>query len=145
MPNIASVLKVEISRLSRREVRKQIEATVKASAQHRRYIAALRRQVAKLERELAQVQRRVSPGSAAAPNGTSTTPLRFVAKGFRSQRARLGLSATQCGKLLGVSAQSIYNWEREVSAPGKEQLQRIAAFRELGKREAHTRLAQINE
>jgi DNA-binding XRE family transcriptional regulator len=37
--------------------------------------------------------------------------MRFVAKGFKSLRQRLGFSAAQIGKLLGVSEQSIYNWE----------------------------------
>src|SRR5262249_24468236 len=49
MPNIASLLKEEISRLSRREIRMQVEATKRATTQHRRHIAALKRQVAKLQ------------------------------------------------------------------------------------------------
>ena len=51
MPNIGAVLKQEIARLSRREIRGQVEATKKASAQYRRHIATLRRQIATLEAE----------------------------------------------------------------------------------------------
>ena len=50
MPDIAAVLKEEIARLARKEVRSQTEGLKKASAQYRRDIAALKRQVAELER-----------------------------------------------------------------------------------------------
>jgi len=42
MPNIAALLKSEISRLSRREIRKEVQPLRKAAAAHRREIAALK-------------------------------------------------------------------------------------------------------
>jgi transcriptional regulator with XRE-family HTH domain len=68
--------------------------------------------------------------------------VRFVAKGLRSQRKRLGLSQTDVGTLLGVSAQSIYNWESESARPRDDQLAKLAALRGIGKREAAERLKQ---
>ena len=59
MPNIGSVLKEEITRLSRKESRSQVEPTRKAGAQHRRDIAKLKLQVAQLERQLALLARKV--------------------------------------------------------------------------------------
>jgi hypothetical protein len=50
MPNIGTVLREEITRLSRRESRSQVDPTKRAAAQHRRDIAALKRQMAQLER-----------------------------------------------------------------------------------------------
>ena len=58
-------------------------------------------------------------------------------------RERLGLSADDFGKLLGVSAQSIYNWEHENARPRAEQLANVAALRGIGKREAKARLDQL--
>ena len=69
--------------------------------------------------------------------------VRFAAKGLRSQRNRLGLSQTDLGTLLGVSAQSIYNWESESAHPRDEQLAKLAALRGIGKREAGERLQQL--
>lgn len=143
MPNIGAVLKQEIARLSRREIRSEVQATRKASAQYRRHIATLRRQVAALERQLAMLSRRVQH----APSDSQTearTKFRFVAKGLRSQRARLGLSAGEYAKLVGVSAQSIYNWESEKARPRAEQIAKLAALRAVGKREAAARLEQLN-
>lgn len=143
MPNIGAMLKQEIARLSRREVRSVTETTRKAAAQHRRHIAALRRQVAKLERQVAVLQRQ-RLGAAPTASATASGPkMRFVA-GLKSQRARLGLSAAGYGKLVGVTAQSVYNWERGDATPRGDQLARIAALRAIGKREATARLEQAS-
>jgi DNA-binding transcriptional regulator YiaG len=140
MPNIGTVLKDEINRLSRRESRRLIDPTKKAAAQHRRDIAALKQQVARLERQVALLTRKAGGAAAAAAAAAPAKPVRFVAKGLRSQRNRLGLSAADFGRLLGVSAQSVYNWEREVAHPRGEQLAKLAALRGVGKREAAARL-----
>ena len=144
MPNIGAMLKQEIARLSRREVRSVTETTRKAAAQHRRHIATLRRQVAKLERLVAVLQRQRLGTSSAASATRPGRKMRFVAKGLKSQRARLGLSAADYGKLVGVTAQSVYNWERGVATPRGDQLARIAGLRAIGKREATARLEQAS-
>ena len=71
MPNFGTVLRDEISRLSRREVRSQVDATKRATAQHRRHIAALKRQVAQLERQVAVLARKVLETPALRRQGTS--------------------------------------------------------------------------
>jgi len=69
--------------------------------------------------------------------------MRFSAKGLQSQRSRLGLSASEFGKLLGVSAQTIYNWWHEAARPRGEQLGKLAGLRGIGKREAAARLEHL--
>jgi DNA-binding XRE family transcriptional regulator len=69
--------------------------------------------------------------------------VRFVAKGLRSQRERLGLSATDFGRLVGVSAQSIYSWEHESTRRRAEQTAMLAALRGFGKREIAAPLQQL--
>jgi hypothetical protein len=113
MSNTGTVLKQEITRLSRRESRSQFLPTRKATAQHRRDIAVLKRQVSELERQVGLLSRTALGTSPPASPDATVERVRFVAKGLRSQRNRLGLSAGDFGKLLGVSARSIYNWERE--------------------------------
>jgi len=143
MPNIGALLRDEITRLSRRTVRSEVGATKKATAQHRRHIAALRRQVVQLERQVALLARRQPPLAPATSVEANAKRVRFVAKGLRSQRERLGLSAADFGKLVGVSAQSIYNWEHETTRPKAEQAARLAALRGSGKREVQARLQQL--
>ena len=143
MPNIGALLKQEITRLSRREIRGEVQATRKASAQYRKHIAALRRQVATLERKVALLQRRMLATPSVVTSGSATQNVRFVAKGLKSQRKRLGLSAADYGRLVGVSAQSIYNWEQGHATPRPAQLRIIAALRDVGKRDAQDRLKQL--
>ena len=145
MPNIGTVLREEITRLSRRETRSQVVPTKKATARHRKEIATLKRQVAQLERQVTLLSRKVLAGpSATAPLSSAPAKrVRFVAKGLRAQRQRLGVSQPDFGRLLGVSAQTIYNWEHEDARPRDEQLAKIAALRALGKREAGERLKQL--
>ena len=144
MPNIGVLLKQEITRLSRREIRGQVQATRKVSSQYRRDIAALKRQVAALERQVSLLQRRQTDTPPTAPSGATAQKARFVAKGLKSQRDRLGLSATDYGRLVGVSAQSVYNWEQRHTSPRPEQVQKIAALRGIGKRDAQRHLEQLS-
>lgn len=137
MPNIATVLKGEISRIARKEVRAETETLKKQSTQYRGQIAALKRQVAGLEK-LVRKQSKGTKASAAAPTDEEGTRggLRFRSKGFAAHRQRLSLSAAQAGALLGVSGQTIYHWENGKARPRASQLPRIDALRRLTKRGA---------
>jgi DNA-binding transcriptional regulator YiaG len=143
MPNIGTVLKEEISRLARKEVRSQVDPTKKTTTTHRHDIAALKRQVASLERQVALLLRKNASARPEVSPATTAKPIRFSAKRLQSQRSRLGLSAIDFGRLLGVSAQTIYNWEHEVARPRTEQLGKLAVLRGIGKREVGERLKQL--
>ena len=96
------------------------------------------------KRKVVVLERGIRAQPHAAPNGSSAKRPRFVAKGLRSQRARLGLSAADYGRLVGVSAQSIYNWEQASAIPRDEQLVALAALRGIAKREATARLERLD-
>jgi len=142
MPNIANALRDEIRRLSRQESRTQVEPTRKATAVHRRDIALLKRQVVLLERQVKSLLRRAPSTSSAPQPSAPGVKVRFVAKGLRSQRDRLGLSAEGLGKVLGVSGQSIYNWENGKARPRQDQLVKLSQLRKVGKRQVMAFLAQ---
>jgi len=138
MPNIASVLKDEISRISRKEMRRETSSLKKSSTTHRSEIAALKRRVQELERQLRRASRGVEPVAPAAANEDSVSPgTRFSARSMASQRKRLGLSAAECGLLIGASAQSVYNWEEGKARPRAQHLPAIFALRNLGRRQAN--------
>jgi len=144
MPNFATVLKEEILRLARKEVRSELEGLKKASAQYRSDIAALKRRVATLEKQASRLVKKVASKGAPEASGEATTRIRFSAKGLATQRQRLGLSAADMGALLGVSAQTVYNWEAGKSKPRRQQLAAIAATRGMGKRQVKAQLAQAS-
>lgn len=143
MPNIAVVLKEEIARLARKEIRKQTDALRKASAQYRKDIAGMKRRISELQRKVMPLEKQMLKGVPSQVTEAGAQSVRFTAKGLRSQRKRLGLSAAECGKLIGVTDQTIYNWERGEARPRRQQLAHIAALRRMGKKEARARLGQM--
>lgn len=141
MPNIASVMKEEITRLARKEVRNETEKLKKASAQYRSEIAELKRRVASLEKQVSHFEKKSPTKAMPQQEGETSTRSRFSAKGLTKQRQRLGLSAADMGTLLGVSAQTVYNWETGKSRPRQQQLAAITAVRAMGKRQVKAQLA----
>lgn len=135
MANIASLLKDEITRLARKEIRGEVEGLKKASAHYRSQIAALKRRIAALEQQVSRLGKAVPKTVEVKAEPETGAKMRFSAKGFKSLRERLGLTANAIGSLLGVSAQTIYAWEAGNSRPRKQQLERLAVLRGMGKRE----------
>lgn len=144
MPNIAAILKSEISRVARKEVRAETQSLKKAVGLYRAEIAGLKKRTQALEQELRRVAKAAQKAAPAVDVAEEHGPaLRFSAKGFASQRKRLGLSAADCGLLIGASGLSIYKWESGQSRPRAKFLPAIAAFRTLGKKEAAARLQTL--
>lgn len=143
MPNVATILKAEISRVARKEVRSETLALKKAVAMHRAEIAALKRRARTLEQQLRRLSRGNAKISSDSDNEAAPGRRRYSAKGFASQRRRLGLSAHECGVLVGASSQSVYNWEQGKARPQAKHLPAIAAMRAMGKRDAAARLESL--
>lgn len=144
MPNIASILKAEISRVARKEVRNEVAALKKAISVYRTDIAALKRRAQSLEQEL-RLLHKAMPEVAAVEASEPSSQVRFSAKGLASQRKRLGLSADDCGILVGASGQSIYNWESGKARPRAAHLAAIATFQTMGKKEAMAKVAALRK
>jgi DNA-binding transcriptional regulator YiaG len=141
MPNIAAVLKTEISRIARKEARIETAALKKAAASHRSDIAEFKRRIQALEQQLRRSERTRPVAAAIAETDESPTKTRFSARSLASQRRRLGLSASDCGLLVGVSTQSIYNWEEGKARPQAKHLPALAALKNLGKKDAALHVA----
>jgi DNA-binding transcriptional regulator YiaG len=143
MSNLASILKSEISRVARREIRAELQSLKKSSARHRADIAALKRMIATLERQLRRAKNlrtATSDSDAAYEEGPKR---RYSAKRLAAHRAKLGLSAENYGRLCGVTGQTIYKWEQERARPQAAQLETLARIRGIGIREALARLDQL--
>jgi DNA-binding transcriptional regulator YiaG len=125
MPNIGASLKEEIRCLAEKEAK------------------AL---VTKLKRSLSQQEREIKPlkkQQGQVPKEEPLESVRFSARSVKAQRSRLGLSAADYGKLVGVSGLTIYNWEHGTSHPRKAQLAALVAVRNIGKKEAMMKLAGL--
>ncbi len=140
MTKLADVFKDEIRRLARKEIKAHATLTSKTIARHRKDIAELKRQNSALIRRLGLLESRKESSSGDDPD----RPIRFSARSVKSQRKRLGMSASAYGRLVGVSGMTIYNWEQGKSRPKESQLAALVAVRSIGKRDAKARLDQID-
>lgn len=143
MPNIASLLKDEIIRLTRKEFRQQVEPLKKQILAQRKQLTSLKQEVETLRRGV----KAASKGSRQAdpvkkdPNAPAAA-IRYSAAGLRKLRERLGLSRDAFAPLLGASSQAIYNWEQTDTRPRQEFLEKIAALRGLSKKQVDELLVQ---
>jgi DNA-binding transcriptional regulator YiaG len=144
MPNIAAVLKEEIRRLAKKEVKAYTSSTKQAVSQYRRDIAELKRMVREQRKQLARVATESQNRDSSPSDEDPLEAVRYSSRSVRAQRQRLGLSAEDYGRLVGVSGLTIYNWEHEKARPRKAQLAALVAARGIGKREALTKLAEVD-
>ena len=84
-----------------------------------------------------------STKAASAAPAKKSIRTRFSAKGLKANRERLGLSADNFGKLVGVSGLSIYNWEQGKARPRESSVEALLKIKGLGKREAAKRLQAL--
>jgi DNA-binding transcriptional regulator YiaG len=142
MPNLVGVLKEEIRRLARKEIRPQAVRARKAAAQYRREIAQLK-QLLEMQRKRIAALESAKPNSRPAPAADGLDGgERYSVRSIRAQRRRLKLSAEKFGRLLGVATQTVYHWETGKSRPRAKQFARIVEVRKIGRREALRRLAE---
>ena len=140
MPNVASVLREEINRLARKEIRQQVGPLKKTNAELRRTVVALKSEVAALRRSVGFLEKQEKRRLGTAPKASAAKGVRFSAKWVKSDRERLGLSAKDYGLLVGVAGLTIYSWEKGKSRPRDKQLAAWAKIRAIGKRDAWRRL-----
>ena len=136
--NVMKVLKAEIVRLARKEIKGELASVKKTGAAQRRAVAGFRRQITALQQDLAGLKRAL-PARANALPAKAEPEGRFwiTGKGVKNLRKRLGATQAELAKLVGVSAQSVVKWE---ARQGKINLRKAAAgklqeIRRLGKKE----------
>ena len=145
MSTLAAVLKDEIRRLARREIRVEMAALKKASAQHRKHLAALKRIIHTQDRQIATLKKSVGSSASAPSTGDAdvSSTVRFSGTWLAKHRKKLSLSAADYAALVGVSPLTIYNWEKGKTRPRALQLSAWGRIRNLGKREALSLLEEM--
>jgi DNA-binding transcriptional regulator YiaG len=148
MPNIANVLREEIQRLAKRQVKAELTSIRRDNVRLKKSVAELRRQVAAIEATSRELVKKVTPAVASKEIEAATqqaAKLRPTSKSLKSLRARLGLTQAQFGQLLGVSGQAVVQW---ASREGRIRMRKttlaaLARIQNIGKREARRRLDEI--
>ncbi|NCC50560.1 MAG: helix-turn-helix domain-containing protein [Spartobacteria bacterium] len=148
MPNIAQVLKEEISRLARKEAKQAQDANKKQFAEMKQSIRELKTRVDTLEKENKTLKKAQAKTTGKEDTGEQSPPnIRITAKGILSLRKKLKLSQAELAALLGVSAQSVHQWERKEGRLSfrRATLARLAEVKEYGIRDARRALEEMGQ
>ena len=139
MPNVGQILKEEIRRLAKKEVRavagplkKRVAELERSNAAWKKKVPALDKAVARLNAEAEVRQLRSIRAGEKEVKGARIGP-----RSIAAQRRRLKLSRKDFGTLAGVSANTIYLWETGEVSPRDKSRKSIVGLRKLGTREAH--------
>ena len=138
MPNLGAVLKEEIQRLARKEVRAVVTPVKRRVAELTRTYVALKRQVPHLEKTVArlEVEAKARQLEGVQKGTKDTRGTRLGPRSIASQRKRLKLSRRDFGQLVGVTANSIYLWETGEVSPKEKSRATLIGLRGIGVKEA---------
>lgn len=139
--SVMKSLQAEISRLARKEIKKELDPVKRVNAAQRGYIADLRRDVGELQKEVARLQREL--GKAAPVEAEPAANFWISGKGVVSLRKRLQLTQAEFAVLADVSTQSVVKWEKhggKISFRKAETLERMQVIRGMNKTEAWAEL-----
>lgn len=146
MPNIAQLLKDEISRLARKEVRaasaplqQQIRELKKTNRQQREAIDLLLRRVDQLQALTSSPTDKILK----APAIEDDRQIRLSGNSIKKHRKRLGLSQGELGQLLNVSTNTVVRWEQDKSKPREAYRAGIVQLRTMGVREVKKLLTSV--
>jgi len=138
MPNIAQVLKEEITRLARKETRalcaslqKQVRDLRQTVRDQKGTIAQLKKKIDRLDVLTGQPAEKILE----APDVDKEAKVRISPASIKKNRQRLKLSQREFGRLLNVSANTVVRWEAGTSKPRSTHRSGLAQLRTMGVRE----------
>ncbi|MDZ8118800.1 helix-turn-helix domain-containing protein [Pontiella agarivorans] len=140
--SVMKSLQAEISRLARKEIKKELEPVKRVCAAQRGYIADLRREIAALEKEVSRL-RKMTGAPEPVKVEESEKGFWISGKGVVSLRKKLALTQAELAQLAGVSAQSVVKWEKyegKIPLRKKETAVRLQGIRGMSKTKARAEL-----
>lgn len=145
MPNLTSILKAEITRLSRKEIKSAVQPLKNANTSLKKTVVELKKRIAALESENKQLQSVRKKTFQPEQSPEIPENIRITSKTIFSLRKKLGLSQSSFAKLLGVSSNAVYSMEHK---NGRLKLRSttlsgLLALKAMGKREVNKTLEEM--
>ncbi len=141
--SVMKELHSEITRLARKEIKKELEPVKRVNAAQRGLIAKLRKDVGVLQKDVARLER--AAGKVVVAEVEETKGFWISGKGVMSLRKRLGITQMELAALAEVSHQSIVRWEKAVGKiPFKTDatLATLQQIRSMNKKKAWAKLGK---
>ncbi len=136
MPRFEHILRSEITRLAKKEIRSAVSPLTKKVNSLRKEIAKLKQTVAR-QNQLIVRQRSIfqKAGLQIPAEEESGKPTRLSPTLIKKLRTRLNISQEELAQLLGVSPSSVAFWEQGRNKPAAAARNKIIGLRQLGRRE----------
>lgn len=134
MPNIASVLKQEISRIAKKEAKAFFKDLPSSFGVLKKTVSSQKKRIATLESKVAKLEKALAKDSKLAlPKPEELEHSRLGASNVLKLRKKLDLTRAELGKLIGASTNSIFLWENGKATPRAAAKAKIIALRSLTK------------
>jgi DNA-binding transcriptional regulator YiaG len=143
MGKLEGMIKSEIVRLAKREIRKIARPLSRDVRSMRSTVSQLRKTVLALQRLTARQEsesRKEKVLLEAAPEEVKKS--RFSPRLIHTLRKRLGITQKEMATLTGVTVGAIYQWEQGMFEPRGQKKGMLVALRKLGRREVRKLLEE---
>lgn len=146
MPNIANILKSEIQRLAKREVKAATTPLHKLITSLRKDVSSLKKELKVVKSAKATTAKAVKAEAMASGEATTTTLVRPTSKTVIALRNKFGMSQSEFGQLLNVGRITVARWEAQEGKLNLRQSARdaFASVQKLGAKAARAQLEAQN-
>ena len=136
MGKLDSIIKDEIIRLAKREMRTTFVPLRRDVRSLKSIASQLRKSVADLQRFVSQQERQAGPKPVAEVTPEDMKKARFSPRLIKNLRKHLGVSQREMAKLAGVTVGAVFQWEKGKFEPKDTKKKVLIGLRKLGRREA---------
>jgi DNA-binding transcriptional regulator YiaG len=144
VPDVAIVLKEEISRIARKEIRARVDPLKKQVIDLRRRLRAAEATLLQLQKTTNKTANTVSRQSGAiVPDVEETRQIRISPNSVKKLRTRLRLTQAQMAQLVDVSTNTVVRWEQGTSSPRGGSRAVIASMRSMGIKQVKKQLEKM--
>jgi len=143
MGKLEGIIKSEIVRLAKREIRKISVPLVKDVRLLKNTVSQLRKTVLALERFAARQESKLKKEEILLEaTSEEVKGSRFSPRLIRSLRKHLGITQKELAILAGVTVGAIHQWESGIFVPRAQKKSVLVALRKLGRREVRELLEE---
>ena len=135
MGKLESMIRDEILRLARREMRKSFVPLRRDVRSMKGTVSQLRKSVLDLERFKSQEEKQLAQKAVPEVAPEEVKKARFSPRLIRSLRKKLRVTQKELAVLAGVSVGAVHQWEGGKSEPRAVKKARLVALRSLARRE----------
>ena len=137
MGKVETIIKAEIVRLAKREMKQSFVPLNRQVRSLKATVSQLRKAVQGLQRQAVE-QEKMTGGQRLALEATpeEMKKARFSPRLIKSLRKKLGVTQKEMALLAGVTVGAIFQWEKGIFEPRGEKKKTLVALRRLHRREA---------